>query len=807
MAVNPGKVIPIDINDEMKQSYLDYAMSVIVGRALPDVRDGLKPVHRRILYAMHNLGITPDKPHRKSAYVVGEVLAKYHPHGDSAVYDALVRLAQDFSCRYPLINGHGNFGSIDGDAAAAMRYTEARMSPIAPQLLADIEKNTVDFIPNYDGTSKEPVVLPSRFPNLLVNGSSGIAVGMATNIPPHNLTEVVNGLIHLIDHPEAGVDELMRYIPGPDFPTAGIILGNDGIKRAYRTGRGTIKIRGRATIEKKGNKQVIIITELPYQVNKARLVEKIAELVREKKIAGISDLRDESDRKGMRIVIEVRRDANANVVLNHLYKHTQLQETFGVIMLALVDGEPKVLGLKDVLYHYLQHQKDVIIRRTKFNLEKARERLHIVEGLRIALQHLDDVITTIRRSRDVSEARQALMDNFGLTEKQAQAILDMRLQRLTALEREKLEAEYRDLLAKIEYFEAILASEAKVLEVIKDELAVIRDKFGDERRTEITFDDSELKPEDLIPREEVVVTITRYGYAKRIAAAAYRSQRRGGHGITGIEPKTADFVQHFFVTNTHDHLLFFTNKGKVYRLKVYGIPAAGRHARGTALVNLIPLSDKEWVTAVIPVRSFDNAYLFMVTRRGIVKKTRLEEYDTVRRDGVIALSLDEGDRLVDVKITNGKQEIILGTRNGMAIRFNETDVRPMGRTARGVRGITLDDDDYVIGMDIVHPGGRVLTVTEKGYGKLTPLEEFRTQSRGGKGLIASRVTARNGNVVGLKVFHDQSEEFMMVSKNGVVIRLKVKDVSEFGRATQGVVLMRLGAGDSVVAVARIAKEE
>ncbi|MDI6907023.1 MAG: DNA gyrase subunit A [Thermoanaerobacterales bacterium] len=805
--MNAGKVIPIDIGREMRQSYLDYAMSVIVGRALPDVRDGLKPVHRRILYAMHNLGVTAEKPHRKSAYVVGEVMAKFHPHGDAAIYDALVRLAQDFSSRYPLVDGHGNFGSVDGDAPAAMRYTEVRMARITAQMLADIDKETVDFIPNYDGSTKEPVVLPSRIPNLLVNGSSGIAVGMATNIPPHNLGEVIDGLVHYIDHPEAELEELMRFIPGPDFPTAGIIMGREGIQDAYRTGRGSIKVRGRAVIEKQGHRPVIIISELPFQVNKARLVEKIAALVREKKIDGISDLRDESDRNGMRVVIEVRRDANARVVLNHLYKHTQLQETFGVIMLALVHGQPRVMGLKDILHHYLDHQREVVTRRTRYELEQARARMHIVEGLRIALQHLDEVIRIIRRSRDVNTARAALMENFGLSEKQAQAILDMRLHRLTALEREKLEEEYRELVARIDYLQAVLADEKLVLGIIKDELAEVRKKFADARRTEIARDETSFRPEDLIPQEDVVVTITHEGYVKRMPLNVYRSQRRGGRGVTGVEPRIEDFVKDLFVTRTHDYLLFFTERGKAYRVKVYEIPEAGRHARGTALVNLLLLGNDERVTAIIPVKSFDSGeYLLMVTRRGVVKKTRLEEFDTVRRDGLIAISLDEGDELVAVTITKGDQEVLIGTRRGLAIRFREEDVRPMGRTARGVRGISLTGGDAVVGMEHVQPGAHLLVVTEKGYGKLTPLSDFRTQGRGGKGIIAIRPSKRNGRVVGLQVVTPR-EEVVLVSRAGVVIRIKTGEISVQGRATQGVLLMRLGEGDSLVALARITPDD
>lgn len=809
MAVDPGRVIPIDINEEMKQSYLDYAMSVIVGRALPDVRDGLKPVHRRILYAMHNLGVTADKPHRKSAYVVGEVLAKYHPHGDAAVYDALVRLAQDFSTRYPLVDGHGNFGSVDGDAAAAMRYTEVRMAKISAELLADIDKETVDFTPNYDGTNKEPVVLPARFPNLLVNGSSGIAVGMATNIPPHNLGEVIDGLVYLIDHPEAELDDLMRYIPGPDFPTGGRIMGREGIRAAYGTGRGSIKVRGRAVIEEIKNRQAIIITEIPYMVNKARLVEKIAGLVREKKIEGIADLRDESDRTGMRVVVEVKREANAQVVLNHLYKHTQLQESFGVIMLALVDGQPVVMSLKSMLEHYLDHQKQVITRRTRYLLEQARSRLHIVEGLRIALQYLDEVIRTIRRSRDVHAARQALMDNFGLSEKQAQAILDMRLQRLTALEREKLEAEYNELVERISYLESVLADERMVLGIIKDELTAIRKKYADARRTEIARDESSFRPEDLIPQEDVVITITNDGYVKRMGVDIYRSQRRGGRGVTGVEPKVKDFVRDLFVAKTHDYLLFFTDRGKVYRLKVYEIPEAGRHARGTALVNLIMISGEERITAVIPVRDFtENNYLFMATKRGVVKKSHLEEFDTARRDGLIALSLDEGDELVDVEITDGKQQVIITTQRGLSIRFDETDVRPMGRTARGVRGINLTKKDQVVGMHRIVEGAWLLVLSAKGYGKLTALDEFRVQTRGGKGIIATKVSPSSGPVVATQVVRrEKGEELMLVSRAGVVIRLKTKEVLPFGRPARGVLLMRLAEGDEVVAVAQVTPDD
>lgn len=807
MAADPGKIVPIDITEEMKHSYLDYAMSVIVGRALPDVRDGLKPVHRRILYAMQNLGLTADKPHRKSAYVVGEVLSKLHPHGDTAVYDTLVRLAQDFACRYPLVDGHGNFGSVDGDAAAAMRYTEVRMARITAQMLADLNQDTVDFVPNYDGSGEEPVVLPSRIPNLLVNGSTGIAVGMATNIPPHNLKEIIDGLIYLADHPEADLEELMQFIPGPDFPTGGRIMGGQSIREAYRTGRGGIKIRGVAEFEQHGTKTKIIITELPYHVNKARLVEKIATLVREKKIEGITDLRDESDRKGMRVVIELRRGANSSVILNLLYKHTQLQESFGVNMLALVNGQPRVLGLREVLVYYLEHQQEVVTRRSRYLLEQARARMHIVEGLRIALAHLDEVIRTIRRSQDVGEARRALMANFSFSEKQAQAILDMRLQRLTALERDKLEAEYNELVARIEYLESLLADERKILGIVKEELAAVRDKFADARRSVITDEDVLLNPEDLIPQEDAVIILTNEGYIKRMSISVYRSQKRGGRGVTGVEPKVKDFVRHLFVSKTHDYLLFFTGRGKVYRIKVYEIPETGRQARGTAIVNLIQIMNGERITAVIPVTAYtQNAYLFMATQKGTVKKTVLQEFNSARRDGLIALHLDAGDELVGVKITDGISEVILGTRRGLAIRFKEAEVRSMGRTARGVRGIALNEGDRVVGMGIVDPEGQLFLVNEKGYGKVTPLKNFRSQARGGRGLIAARVGSRNGPVVSVSLV-DRDEEVLIVSKSGILIRFKTQEISRFGRQARGVRLMRLDAGDVVVAVASLHAEE
>ncbi|MFZ7102993.1 MAG: DNA gyrase subunit A [Peptococcaceae bacterium] len=803
-----GKILPIKIEDEMQKSYIDYAMSVIVGRALPDVRDGLKPVHRRILYSMYKTGMTPDKPHKKSAHVVGDVLAKYHPHGDSAVYDAMVRMAQPFSTRYPLVDGHGNFGSVDGDSAAAMRYTEVRMSKLTTELLSDIEKDTIDYIPNYDESLEEPVVLPARYPNLLVNGSSGIAVGMATNIPPHNLKEVINGVISLIDNPDVDNTELTKIIKGPDFPTGGIIMGKRGIKQAYETGRGVIKVRAKTQIEKMNNgKMRIVATELPYLVNKAKLIERIAELVRDKKIDGITDLRDESDRTGMRVVIELRRDINPQVILNQLYKNTQLQETFGTIMLALVDGEPRVLSLKEVLYYYLEHQKDVIVRRTKYELAKAEERAHIVEGLRIALNNLDEVIKTIRQSRTTEEARSNLMNKFALSEKQSQAILDMRLQKLTGLEREKLEEEYKILMEKIEYYRSVLADEKMVYDIIKEEISIIRDKYSDDRRTEITISDDKLEMEDLIADEDVVVTISHNGYIKRMPTDTYKSQRRGGKGITAMTTKGEDFVEQLFIATTHNYLLFFTNKGKVYRLKVYEIPEAGRQSKGTAIVNLLYIGGDEQITAVIPVKEYlEGWYLLAATKKGIVKKTELREYDTSRKDGIIAISLAEDDELIGVQLTDGSQDVLIVTKEGLSIRFNETDVRSMGRTARGVRGINLEKDDLVIGMDIVRENAQLLVITDKGYGKRTALGEYRTQSRGGKGIITLRTTLRNGKLVGIKVIKE-GEEIMIISKEGIIIRLKVDDISSMSRTTQGVLIMRVGEDDAVVALARVVSDD
>lgn len=809
MASPNGKVIPLDINNEMKNSYLDYAMSVIVGRALPDVRDGLKPVHRRILYSLHELGLTPDKPYRKSAGIVGKVMQDFHPHGDASIYDAMVRLAQDFACRYTLIQGHGNFGSVDGDPAAAMRYTEARMAKITLEMLADIEKETVDFVSNYDNRTEEPTILPSKIPNLLINGSAGIAVGMATNIPPHNLGEVIDGVLMMIEDSQVTTDDLMKVIKGPDFPTGATIMGRDGIRQAYRTGRGTVKIRAQATIENKANgKPVIIVNEIPYQVNKARLIEKIAELVKEKKIEGITDLRDESDRRGMRIVIELKKDANPNVILNLLYKHTQMQESFGIIMLALVNNEPKVLNLAQVIFHYLEHQKDVITRRTRYELKKAEARAHIVEGLRIALANLDEVIKTIRESKNTEEAKQGLVEKFNLTEVQAEAIVEMRLRSLTALEVEKLEKEYKELLEKIDYLKGILADEKKVLAIIRDELTAIKEKFADTRRTIISNDAvGDFDIEDLIDEEEMVVTITNQGYIKRISMDTYKSQKRGGKGITAMGTKEEDFVRDLFIATTHHYLLFFTNKGKVYRLKVYEVPEASRTAKGTPIVNLLNYDNDEYGTTVIPIKEFEEeAYLFMATKHGIVKKTALTEFNSSRRDGLIAINLDENDKLVAVELTRGKEEIIMCTQAGIAIRFFEEDVRPMGRVTRGVKGITLSQNDHVVNMGVIREGADLFTVTVNGYGKRTPLLEYRSQTRGGKGIINIKTTKRNGPVAGVLVVKDD-DEVMMISAEGIIIRLPVKDVSSMSRNTQGVTLMRTGENDHIVSIARVINEE
>ncbi|KRE39640.1 DNA gyrase subunit A [Paenibacillus sp. Soil522] len=796
-----------DIGTEMRDSFMDYAMSIIVSRALPDVRDGLKPVHRRILYAMSELGMSPDKPHKKSARIVGEVIGKYHPHGDSAVYESMVRMAQDFSMRYMLVDGHGNFGSIDGDFAAAMRYTEARLSKIAMELLRDINKETIDFAPNYDGEESEPVVLPARYPNLLVNGVTGIAVGMATNIPPHNLNEVIDGVQALIVNPDITPVELMEYIKGPDFPTAGFVMGRQGIRQAYLTGRGSVTMRARATIEENNGKARIIVHELPYQVIKARLVEKIAELVREKKIEGITDLRDESDRNGMRVVIELRRDVNPSIVLNNLYKHTQLQSNFGINMLALVNGEPKTLNIRDMLYHYLQHQIEVIRRRTEFELKKAEARAHILEGLRIALDHLDEVIALIRGSQTADQAREGLITRFSLSHEQAQAILDMRLQRLTGLERDKIEAEYAELMRKIAEYKAILADEQLVLDIISTELAELKDRFGDERRTELMASDEEILDEDLIPREDVIISITHSGYIKRLPVGTYRSQKRGGKGVVGMGTKNDDFVEHLFVSNTHHYLLFFTNKGKVYKLKAYEIPDLNRTARGTPIINLIQIEQGETINAVIPVQEFDSEhFLFFATRQGVVKKTPLDDYVNIRKVGLIAISLREDDDLIGVKLTDGNQEIIMGTAQGMSIRYSEQDVRSMGRSATGVKGIQLDDDDTVIDMDVIVPDKDILIVTSKGYGKRTPVADYRIQNRGGKGIKTLNVTDKNGPIVSLKVV-ENDEDLMIMTASGTMIRTSMEGISTMGRNTQGVRLINTREDDTVATVTRVARNE
>jgi DNA gyrase subunit A len=808
MAETAEKVIPVNIEDEMKKSYIDYSMSVIVGRALPDVRDGLKPIHRRILYSMNELGLSPDKPYRKSATIVGEVMGKYHPHGDAAIYDAMVRMAQDFSIRYPLVDGHGNFGSVDGDPPAAMRYTEAKLSKIAMEMLSDINKDTVDFVPNFDESLKEPSVLPSRFPNLLVNGSSGIAVGMATNIPPHNLSEVIDGVVMMIDNPDVTSDDLMKVIKGPDFPTGGIILGYEGIKDMYRTGRGSIVVRARTAIEPmEGGRQRIVVTEIPYMVNKARLIEKIAELVREKNIDGVSDLRDESDRSGIRVVIELKRDANAHVILNQLYKHTQLQDTFGAIMLALVDNKPRVLDLRDLIYYYLKHQEDIIIRRTRFELARAEERVHILEGLRIALQHLDEVIALIRKSKDVPTAREGLMKNFNLTEKQAQVILDMRLQRLTALERQKIEDEYRELLAKIDYYKRVLSDEKMVLSIIREEILAIKEKFGDGRRTRITPKEAEeFDVEDLIAEEDVVITLTHMGYIKRIPLSTYRSQKRGGKGVTGITTREEDFVERIFVASTHHVVLFFTDRGNVYRLKVHEIPEAGRTAKGTAIVNLLPLKPREKVNAVIPIKDFGEArYLLFATKSGIVKKTLLSEFEGFRKSGIIAITLKEDDELIGVRLVDRHDQVLLATASGMGIRFSVDDVGAMGRIARGVKGISLEEGDVVASMDIVKEGQDVLVVTQKGFGKRTGEEEYRLQSRGGKGIIIQKVTEKTGRVAGLRVVGEK-DDVMLCTASGIVIRMEAAGISRMSRNTRGVTLMKLEKDDELVAVAVISED-
>jgi DNA gyrase subunit A len=802
-----SEIKEIDIGMEMRTSFMEYAMSIIVSRALPDVRDGLKPVHRRILFAMSELGMTPDKPYKKSARIVGEVIGKYHPHGDSAVYETMVGMAQDFTYRNMLVDGHGNFGSVDGDFAAAMRYTEARLSKISMELLRDMQKETVDFVPNYDGEEQEPSVLPSRYPNLLVNGTYGIAVGMATSIPPHNLGEVIDAVQQIIENPDVTPLELMQSIKGPDFPTGAFILGREGIRSAYTTGRGSVTMRSKVNIEENNNKTRIIVYELPFKVNKARLVEKIAELVRDKVIDGITDLRDESDRTGMRIVIELRRDVNPNVVLNNLYKHTPMQSNFGIIMLALVNGEPKVLNLKEMLHYYLKHQQEVIRRRTEFDLRKAEARAHILEGLRIALDHLDEVISLIRASRTAEEAREGLMTRFQLSYDQAQAILDMRLQRLTGLEREKIESEYAELIAKIAELRAILADEQLILGIISEELHEIKEKFADARRSEITIGEESIEDEDLIPREDVIITITHTGYIKRLPVTTYRSQKRGGRGVVGMDTKEHDFVEHLFVTNTHHYLMFFTNKGKVYRLKAYEIPDLSRTARGTPIINLIQIEQGEMVNAVIPVEEFDSEqYLFFATKNGIVKKTPLDDYSNIRKGGLIAINLREDDDLIGVKLTDGNQEIIMGTNQGISIRFPEKDVRPMGRSATGVKGIHISKNDAVIDMDVVNNDHDVLIVTSKGYGKRTPMSEYRIQSRGGKGIKTLNVTSKNGPVISLKVVTDD-EDLMIITASGTIIRTSMSGINTMGRNTQGVRLINTREDDEVATVSRVEKSE
>ncbi|WP_043934293.1 DNA gyrase subunit A [Bacillus sp. EB01] len=805
-----SRVEEINISQEMKSSFLDYAMSVIVSRALPDVRDGLKPVHRRILYAMHDLGMHSDKPYKKSARIVGDVIGKYHPHGDQAVYETMVRMAQDFNQRYMLVDGHGNFGSVDGDSAAAMRYTESRMSKISMELLRDINKDTIDYQDNYDGEEREPVVLPARFPNLLVNGTTGIAVGMATNIPPHQLGEVIDGVLAVSKDSDITIPELMEIIPGPDFPTGGIILGRSGIRKAYETGRGSITIRAKVEIEQlKNGKEVIIVKELPYQVNKAKLIEKIAELVREKRIDGITDLRDESDRRGMRIYIEVRKDTNANVLLNNLYKQTAMQTTFGINMLALVNGHPKVLNLKQCLTHYLDHQKVVIRRRTEFELRKAEARAHILEGLRIALDHLDAVITLIRNSRTTDIAREGLISTFNLSEKQAQAILDMRLQRLTGLEREKIEEEYQNLMAQIAEYKAILADEEKLLQIIRDELTEIKERFNDKRRTEIASGGLEhIEDEDLIPVETVVLTLTHNGYIKRLPASTYRAQKRGGRGIQGMGTNEDDFVEQLITTSTHNTILFFTNKGKVYKTKGYEIPEFSRTAKGIPIINLLGIEKGEWVNAIIPVEEFvDDWFLFFTTKEGISKRSPLSSFAHIRNNGLIALNLREGDELISVRMTDGSKEIVIATKKGMQIRFAETDVRTMGRTATGVKGITLDSDDEVIGMEVLEGDSEVLVVTSKGYGKRTDAAEYRIQGRGGKGIkTANVIESKNGHLVSMKTVTGE-EDLMLITTGGVLIRIPVDSISKVGRNTIGVKLINIKENESVATVAKVERED
>ncbi|EMQ3775572.1 DNA gyrase subunit A [Listeria monocytogenes] len=810
MAETPNqRITEINLNKEMRTSFLDYAMSVIVARALPDVRDGLKPVHRRILYAMNDLGMTSDKAYKKSARIVGEVIGKYHPHGDTAVYFTMVRMAQDFSYRNMLVDGHGNFGSVDGDMAAAMRYTEARMSKISMELLRDINKDTIDYADNYDGSEREPVILPARFPNLLVNGSSGIAVGMATNIPTHHLGEVIDGVLALSHDPEITIRDLMEYIPGPDFPTAGMIMGRSGIRRAYESGRGSITVRGRVDIEEKKNgKETIVITEIPYQVNKARLVERIAELAREKKIDGITSLNDESDRSGMRIVIEVRRDISASVIVNNLFKMTALQTTFGINMLALVDNHPKVLNLKEILYYYLKHQKVVIRRRTEFELRKAEARAHILEGLRIALDNIDAIIKLIRGSKTSDVAKEGLMTQFNLSDKQAQAILDMRLQRLTGLEREKIEEEYQNLVALINDLKAILADDERILEIIREELEEIKVKYADKRRTEILAGDLvSLEDEDLIPEEEVAITLTKRGYIKRLPLSTYRSQRRGGRGIQGMSTHEDDFVEHLVATSTHDTLLFFTNTGKVYRSKGYEVPEYGRTAKGIPIINLLGIESQEQVNAVINLSEFtDDSYLFFTTKHGVVKRTTLSQFAKIRQSGLRAVELRENDELISVQMTDGSKNMIIATKHGQSIYFPEENIRVMGRTAAGVRGIRLREDDEVIGMEVLEDDEKVLVVTEKGYGKQTPASQYPLRNRGGMGVKTVTITEKNGNLVAMKTVTGE-EDLMLMTVSGVLIRFEIDTVSQTGRSAMGVKLIRLDEDEKVATVAKVPKEE
>lgn len=799
-----NKIIPLEISEEMKKSYMEYAMSVIAGRALPDVRDGLKPVHRRILYSMNELNLTPDKPYRKSARIVGDVLGKYHPHGDSAVYLAMVRMAQDFSTRGLLVDGHGNFGSIDGDSPAAMRYTEARMSKLALELLKDIDKETVDFEPNFDESLKEPQVLPSRYPNLLVNGSNGIAVGMATSIPPHNLGEVIDATIYLIDNKECQVEDLMKFIKGPDFPTASIIMGKENILNAYKTGRGKVKVRAKAYIEElpKG-KQQIVVTEIPYQVNKAKLVEKIADLVKDKKVEGISDLRDESNRNGIRIVIELKRDVNANIVLNNLYKHSQMEETISIIMLALVNNEPKVLNLKQILNHYVNHQKDVVTRRTKFDLNKAKARAHILEGLKIALDNIDKVIALIRNSKNSQEAKNGLMNEFNLSENQSQAILDMKLQRLTGLERNKIDDEHKELTKKINALEEILADEKLLLDVIKKELNEIKESHKDERRTEIRHAEGEIDVKDLIEEEEMTITLTHFGYIKRVPSDTYKSQNRGGRGISALTTREEDFVKHLITTTTHTKLLFFTNKGRVFHLNTYEIPEGKRQSKGTAVVNLLQLGPNEKIATLLAIDDKDtNEYLVLATKNGIIKKTKREEFKNINKSGIIAISLREDDELIGVKLTNDEKEILLVTKEGTSIRFNEKEIRNTGRSAMGVKAINLSDKDKVVSMNLCDDGEKLLVVSEKGYGKRTNLEEYRVQSRAGKGIKTYNVSEKTGKIIGAEIVNE-NEEIMMINSDGVLIRLRVNEISIYGRVTSGVKLMKTDDEVNVVSIAKI----